>query len=90
MDGTGDSRAVHPVKPGEGGVRELVPQVNEGDDDPVSERQVMTRSRAGRAQAPVTTAPFQPGLLGRHPRASQARYERAEPARLQAREDTLG
>jgi hypothetical protein len=34
-------------------VRELEPQVNEGDDDPVGERQVMGRPGAGRAKPRV-------------------------------------
>ena len=47
--------AVQPVEQREGGVRELEPQVNQGDDDPVGERQLMVRACALSAQ-PVAAA----------------------------------
>jgi hypothetical protein len=88
-DRPGDGRPVHPVQPGQGGVGKLEPQVNEGDDDPVGERQVMIRARARGAHTVVAAAFAQPGFLGGHPGAGQFGDELAEPSRLQAGEDTL-
>ena len=89
MDGAGDGGAVHLAERGEGGVRELVAQVNEGDDDAVGEGKVVVRAGAGCAQALVTPASAQPGLLAGHPAAGQIGNQLAEAARLQAGEDTL-
>jgi hypothetical protein len=72
MDGAGDGGAVHLAERGEGGVRELVAQVNEGDDDAVGEGKVVVRSSAGCAQAVVTPASAQPGLLAGRPVARAA------------------
>ena len=88
-DRPGDSRAVHPVKLRERGVRELEPQVNEGDNDAVGERQVMSRPGTRGAHALVTPAFTQPGLLSGRPGAGESGDELAEPSRLKAGEDTL-
>jgi hypothetical protein len=89
MDGAGDGGAVHLAERGDGGVRELVAQVNQGDDDTVGDRKVVVRAGAGCAQAVVTPAFAQPGLLRGHPVAREAGDELATAARLQAGEDTL-
>ena len=60
-----------PVHHGQSLVRELEPQVNEGDDDPVSERQVMVRPGAGRAQPLMAAALEQPVFPGGGPRHGQ-------------------
>ena len=57
------------VDHGQSLVRELEPQVNEGDDDPVGERQVMGRPGAGRAKPLVAPACEQPVLLSSRPRS---------------------
>jgi hypothetical protein len=89
-DRAGDGRAVHPEELCQGRVRELEPQVNEGDDDPVGEGQLVIRPGARGTQPVVTTAFTQPGLFSDHPGAGQASDEPAEAPRLQAGEDTLG
>ena len=48
-DRAADGGPVNPVQLREGRVRELEPQVNEGDDDPVGEHEVVVRACAGRA-----------------------------------------
>jgi len=63
-------------------VRQLEPQVDEGDDDAVGERQVVIWARARGAHPVVATAFAQPGFLGGHPGAGQAGDELAEPSRL--------
>ena len=88
-DRAGDRGAVHLVQRGQGGVRELVAQADQGDDDTVGEGKVAVRAGAGCAQALMTTAFAQPGLLRGHPVAREAGDEPAEAARLQAGEDTL-
>jgi len=66
-DGAGDSGAVYPVEGGQGLVRELEPQVSEGDDDPVGEREVVARPGTGRTQPRVAPAGEQPVLPGGRP-----------------------
>jgi hypothetical protein len=70
-------------------VRELEPQVNEGDDDPVGEHELVARARSGRAQPAVFPPLAQPGFLGRHPRAGQFRDQPAERAAAHPGEDTM-
>ena len=88
-DRPGDGGAVDPVELGERGVRELESQLDEGDDDAVSERKVVARARARGSHPLVTSAFEQPGLLGRLPGIGEADGEPAEPSRLEAGEDTL-
>ena len=68
-DRTADGGPADPVHHGQSLVRELEPQVNEGDDDPVGERQVMARPGAGRAKPLVAPACEQPVLLSSRPRS---------------------
>jgi hypothetical protein len=89
MDGAGNRRAVHLARRGEGGARELVAQVDEGDDDAAGERQVVVRAGAGGAQALVSPAFEQPGVFRGGPGPGEFGGELAEAARLQAGEDTL-
>jgi hypothetical protein len=88
-DRAGDGGAVHPVQLCQGRVRELEPQVNEGDDDPAGERQVVVRPGPGSAQPVMTPALAQPGFPRGRPRTGEAGDEPAEPPRLQPGEDTL-
>jgi hypothetical protein len=71
MNRAGDRRPVHPVQLGQRLVRELEPQGDEGGDDPVGERQVMVRARAGRAEPLVAPALEQPVFPGSRPRTGQ-------------------
>ena len=89
MDGAGDGGAVDLVQRGEGGVRELVAQVNEGDDDAVGEGKVVVRAGARFAFAVVTSAFAQPGVFPGGPGSGEFGDELAEASRLQAGEDTL-
>jgi hypothetical protein len=89
MHRPGDGGAVHPVKHGEGGVRELEPQHDQRSDDPVGERQLTARAGAFGAQPGMAPAFAQPGLLLRHPRAGQFLNQLAQPARRQASADTM-
>ena len=77
------------VKPGQGRVRKLEPQVNKGDDDPVGERQVVVRARAGRPVALVSPAAAQPVLPGRCPRPGQLTDQLAQPAAAEPGKDTM-
>ena len=52
-------------------MRELEPQVNEGGDDTVGERQVVVRAGAGGPLALVSPAAAQPVFPGFHPGAGQ-------------------
>ena len=78
MDGAGDGGAADLVQRGEGGVRELVAQVNEGDDDAVGEGKVVVRAGAGRALAVVTSAIAQPGVFPGRPGSGEFGDELAE------------
>lgn len=88
-DRAGDGGAVHPVQLCQGRVRELEPQVNDGDDDPVGERQVVVWPSAGSAQPVMTPARAQPGFPCGRPRIGEAGDEPAEPPWLQPGEDPL-
>ena len=55
----GDRGAAGAVQLGQQSVRELEPQVNQGDDDRVGERQVVIGASAGRADTLVAAAPEQ-------------------------------
>ena len=78
-DRAGDRGPVNPVQLGQRRVRELEPQVNEGDDDPVGEREVVVRACAGRAQPLVLPALAQPGFPGGGPRRGQLRDQLGQP-----------
>jgi hypothetical protein len=67
----GERGPVNPVQPGQRLARELEPQVNKGDDDPVGERQVVVRAGAGGALALVPAAAEQPVFLGCGPLRGQ-------------------
>jgi hypothetical protein len=88
-DGAGDRGPVHLVQPGQRRVRELEPQVNEGDDDPAGERQVMVRSRSGGAQPLVSPPLAQPAFAGGLPRPGQLSDQLAQPAALDPGPDTM-
>jgi hypothetical protein len=70
-------------------VRELEAECDKGDDDAVSERQVVAGTRAGCPHAVMTPAFTQPGLLRGRPGACEVGDELTEPSRLEAGEDTL-
>ena len=70
-------------------MRELEPQVNEGDDDPIGEREAMVRPGAGRAQPLVSPALAQPVFPGSRPGPGQFLDQLAELAAADPGEDTM-
>ena len=70
-------------------MRELEAQVDEGDDDPVGERQVMIWPGAGRAHPLVLPAAEQPVLLGCGPRRDKLPDQPGQPAAAHPGPDTI-
>jgi hypothetical protein len=70
-------------------VRELEPQVNEGDEDPVGEGEAAVRPSAGRTQPRVTPAGEQPVLPGGRPRPGQLPDQPAQPGAAEPGPDTI-
>jgi hypothetical protein len=85
----GDRGAVDPVQLGQGLVRELKAQVNEGGDDPVGERQVMAGPRSGGALPFVSPSLAQPVFPGGLPRSGELRDQLAQPTALDPGPDTM-
>jgi hypothetical protein len=89
MNRAGDRGPVNPEQPGQCRVRELEPQVNEGDDDPVGKRQGMVRPGAPGA-LPLVAAPFaQPVFLRSLPGAGELLDQLAQPAAPDPGPDTM-
>ena len=88
-DRAADRGPVHPVHDGQGLVRELEPQVNQGDDDPVGERQAVIRARSGRAQPLVLPAGQQPVFLRGGPRRGQLPDQPGQPSAAHPGPDTI-
>jgi hypothetical protein len=80
---------VHPVQLGQRRVRELEPQVNKGDDDPVGERQAALWARSGRAQPLMLPAGEQPVFLGGSPRRGQLPDQPGQPPAADPGPDTI-
>ena len=90
MHRPGDGGAVHPVKQGESGVRELEPQHDQSRNDPIGERQLTVRARALSAQPVPVTAPLpQPRFLLRGPRRGKLGDQLAQAATWQTGTDTM-
>ena len=70
-------------------MRELESQVNEGDDNPVGERQAVVRPGAGRTQPRVAPAGEQPVLPGGRPRSGQFLDQPAKPGAAEPGPDTI-
>jgi hypothetical protein len=63
--------------------------VNEGDDDPVGEGEVVVRPGAGRAEPLVAPAGEQPVLPGGRPRPGQLPGQPAQPGAADPGPDTI-
>jgi hypothetical protein len=70
-DRAGDGGAVHPVQHRQGLVGQLEPQVDQGDQHPVSEDELVVGTGAGSALARVAAALLQRALVRGGPRAGQ-------------------
>jgi hypothetical protein len=88
-DRAGDRGPVDLVQLGQRRVRELEPQVNKGDDDPVGERQAVIRARSGRAQPLVLPAGEQPVFPGGGPRRGQLTDQPGQPSAADPGPDTI-
>ena len=89
LDRAGDCGPVDPVQLGQCRVRELEPQVNQGGDNAVGERQVVVRARAGGPLALVSPAAAQPAFPGFHPRPGQFLDELAQRSAADPGADTM-
>jgi len=78
-DRAGDGAAMHLVEQGQGGVRELEAQHDQGHDDPVGEHQVMVRARAFGPLPGAAPTLTQLGILLRGPRSGQFGDELGQP-----------
>lgn len=90
MDGAGDGGTGHAVQLGQCRVRQLQAQVDQGDQDPVGEDQLVFRPSSSGPLALPAPSLAQLGLAPCQPRAGQLLDQNAEMCTIKAAEDRMG